>query len=190
VHSDASYLSEPGAKNRTAGIYFLGDVPQDGKPILLNGNICIVCGILKFVASSAAEVELGALFVNGKEAKILRLILEEMGHPQPPTPIHCDNKTATGFANDTVKKHRSRSMEMRYFWVTDQVHRQMLDIIWQPGAENLADYFSKHHLGTHHKKVRPWYMVHTNSKFGEITPTSTNTKCSERVCWNPRTRVP
>jgi hypothetical protein len=115
VHSDASYLSEPGAKSRTAGIYFMGDVPQDGKPILLNGNIFVVCGMLKFVASSAAEAEGGALFVKGKETKILRLILEEMGHQQPPTPIHCDNKTATGIANDTVKKHRSRSMGMRYF---------------------------------------------------------------------------
>ena len=104
VHSDASYLSEPGAKSRVAGVYFLGQEPQDGKPIILNGNVFIVCGILKFVVASAAEAELGALFVNGKESKILRLILHEMGHPQPPTPIHCDNKTATGIANDTVKK--------------------------------------------------------------------------------------
>ena len=43
-------------------------------------------------------------------------------------------------------------MEMRYFWVTDQVHRQILVIIWQPGAENLADYFSKHQPGSHHKR--------------------------------------
>jgi len=61
--------------------------------------------------------------MNSKDAKIIRLILEEMGHPQPPTPIHCDNKTAAGIANDTVKKHRSRSMEMRFFWITDQVKR-------------------------------------------------------------------
>jgi len=139
VHSDASYLSEPRAKSRVAGVYFMGDVPEDGKPILLNGNIFIVCSILKFVVASAAEAELGALFINGKETKVIRLILEEMGHLQPKTPIHCDNKTATGIANDTVKKHRSRSIEMRYFWVTDQVHRNFFDITWQPGAENFAD---------------------------------------------------
>ena len=83
----------------------MGDVPQDGKPILLNGNIFVVCGILKFVAASVAESELGVLFMNGKEAKIIRLILEEMWHPQPPAPVHCENKTATGIMNDTVKKH-------------------------------------------------------------------------------------
>ena len=86
MHSDASYLSEPGAKSRAAGVYFIGDVPQDGKPILLNGNIFVVCGILKCVSASVAEAELGALFINDKETKIIRLILEEMGHPQPPTP--------------------------------------------------------------------------------------------------------
>ena len=53
----------------------MGDIPEDGKPILLNGNIFVVCGMLKFVAASAAEAELGSLFINGKETKILRLIL-------------------------------------------------------------------------------------------------------------------
>ena len=93
----------------------MGEEPQDGKPIILNGHLFIVCGILKFVVASAAEAELGALIVNGKESKILRLILHEMGHPQPPTPMYCDNKTATCIANDTMEKHRSRSMEMRHF---------------------------------------------------------------------------
>ena len=78
-------------------------------------------GILKFVVASAAEAELGALFINCKEGRIMRLTLQEMGHPQPATPIHCDNITATGISNDTFKKQRPRSMEMRFFWVTDQV---------------------------------------------------------------------
>ena len=63
----------------------------------------------------AAEAELGALFLNCKEGIIMRLNLQEMGHPQPATPINCDNMTATGNANDTIKKQRSRSMEMRFF---------------------------------------------------------------------------
>ena len=52
---------------------------------------------------SAVESELGALFINTKAGKIIPLILEELGHPQPVTPIHCDNKTATGITNDIVK---------------------------------------------------------------------------------------
>ena len=107
IHSDASYLSEPRARNRLAGYFFLGSKPRKGEPIKMNGNIFVSCGILKIVVTSAAEAELGALFLNLKEGKTLRLTLMELGHVQPPTPVHCDNSTATGIANDSVKKQRS-----------------------------------------------------------------------------------
>ena len=92
----------------------MGSVPKENEPIPVNGNIYVLCGILKFVVASAAEAKLGALFMNAKEGRILRLILEELGHPQLPNPIHCNNKTAVNIANDTVKKHRLRSMEMHF----------------------------------------------------------------------------
>ena len=83
VHSDASHLSEPDAKSRAAGTYFMGDVQEDEKPILLNGKILAVCGILNFVAASTAEAKLGALFINLTKIKILRLILKERGIHSP-----------------------------------------------------------------------------------------------------------
>ena len=82
--------------------------------------MAITCAILKLVAASAAEAELGALFLNAQEARIIRLTLTEMGHPQPPTPVHVDNSTAVGIVNNTIKRQRSRAMEMRYFWLLDQ----------------------------------------------------------------------
>jgi len=158
IHSDASYLSETRARSRVAGLYFLGSVPKPNQPIQLNGAIYVFTGILKFVVASAAEAELGALFLNCKEGKVVRLILEELGHKQPPTPVHCDNSTAAGIANGTVKKQRARSMEMRFFWVTDQVTLQRFAVQWHPGQENLADYFTKHFDARHHIAVRPWYL--------------------------------
>ena len=112
IHSDAFYLSEKNARIRVAGNFFLGRMSDPSKPIVLNGTIYIMCGILKFVVASAEEAELGALFLNCKEGRIMRLTLQEMGHPQPATPIHCDNMTATGISNDTIKKQCCRSMEM------------------------------------------------------------------------------
>ena len=41
-------------------------VLKDGEPITLNGAIFTLRTILKFVASPAAEAELGALFMNLK----------------------------------------------------------------------------------------------------------------------------
>ena len=61
----------------------MGSLPRDGEPIRLNGKIEVTCAILKLVASSAAEAELGALFLNTKEVRIVRLMLAELGHPQP-----------------------------------------------------------------------------------------------------------
>ncbi len=71
VHSNASYLSALCACSRTSGYFFLGSFPVDGDPIKLNGAIHNTCTILKLVAASAAEAEIGALFLNAQEAKVL-----------------------------------------------------------------------------------------------------------------------
>ena len=160
VHSDASYLSASRARSQASGHFFLGSIPRNGRPIFLNGAIHTLCLILKLVAASAAEAELGALFLNAKEAKVMRLILEEMGHPQPPTPIHIDNSTTVGIVNNTIKRQKSRSMEMRYFWLLDGSNNKIFDFQYHPGLENLADYTSKHHPRHFHQHVRPCY-VHT-----------------------------
>mgnify|MGYP006183795327 CR=1 FL=1 len=121
IHSDASYLNAPKAQSHIGGHYFLGWIPRDNIPTKLNGAIHVISTILKFVAASAAEAKLGALFVNAKEGSVIHLILQELGHPQPPTPIHCDNSTTAGIANNTVKCLKSCLMEMQYFWIADQV---------------------------------------------------------------------
>ncbi len=107
------HCAAPGLSKR---LMALGSIPQDGDPLKLNGANHIMCTILKLVAASAAEAELGALFLNAQEAKVLQLILAELGHPQPPTPIHIDNTTKVGIVNNTIKRQRSQAMEMRYFW--------------------------------------------------------------------------
>ena len=133
-------------------------MPQNKELIRLNGKIYTLCTVLKFIASSAAEVELGALFLNIKEGRVLILTLAEMGHPQPPTPIHCDNATAVGIANKTVKKHRSRPMEMRYFYSCEQVRRGSFNVQYQPGLQCLGDYPFKHHSTAHHQNDRSIYL--------------------------------
>jgi len=124
----------------------------------LNGAIHITSTILKLVAASAAKAELGALFLNAQEAKVLRVTLAELGHPQPPTPIHIDNTTTVGIVHNTIKRQRSRAMEMRYFWLLDGVTQTYFKFYYQPGQENLGDYPSKHHIADIHQHVRPYYV--------------------------------
>jgi hypothetical protein len=162
IHSNASYLSKADAHSQACGHFFMGWSPQNGNPIQLNGAFFTLGAILRFVDASAVEAELGTLFLNCKESMIFHLTLKELGHPQPKTPIHCNNTTAVGIANNTVKRQCSCSMEMRYFWVCDKVAQDAYNVRWHPGQENLADYQSKHHPGAHHTAVRPWYLHQVN----------------------------
>jgi hypothetical protein len=77
--------------------------------------------------------------------------------------VHCNNATMVGIANSTVKRQRSHSMEMHFFWISDKSAPEMYALHWHPGQENLADYQSKHHAGVHHAAVRPWYLHESNS---------------------------
>jgi hypothetical protein len=54
-------------------------------------------------------------------------------------------------------------MEMQYFWVGNKAAHNMYTLSWHPGQENLADYQSKHHIGSHHLAVRPWYLHQEDS---------------------------
>ena len=64
IHSNASYCSAGRGSSWAGGYFFLGSIPVNGQPIKLNGKIHITCAVLKLLAASAAEAELGALFIN------------------------------------------------------------------------------------------------------------------------------
>jgi hypothetical protein len=83
IHSDASYLSENEAKSRAGGFFYMGSKDKTDKK-LTNGAILIISKVLKHVMSSAAEAEIGAVFINAKEGAVLRKTLEELGHKQLP----------------------------------------------------------------------------------------------------------
>ena len=67
---------------------------------------------MRVVLSSATEAEMGALFYNAKDAAWLRTTLNDLVHPQPPTPIQTDNACAAGIVNDIVKQRRSKAIDM------------------------------------------------------------------------------
>ena len=82
AHSSASYLSETKLRSRAGGHFFMASniaVPEN------NGAVHTVTQIIKTVMSSAAEAELGALYINCREAIPAQHLLEAMVHRQPPT---------------------------------------------------------------------------------------------------------
>ena len=64
------YLFAGQGRRRAGGSFFLGSIPRDNQDILLNGNIHITCAILKLLAASAAEAELGDLFSVPKKQEL------------------------------------------------------------------------------------------------------------------------
>ena len=128
----------------------------------LNGAIYVHRQIRKEVLSCAAEAELVALFHNGKELFAICNILNELGHPEPATPIVTDNSTAIGIANDSVGQKRSKAMEMLFYWVRDRVCQEAQFLVyWKKGSLNRADYFTKHHPASHHKSICAQYLHHS-----------------------------
>ena len=82
-----------------------------------------------------------------------------MGHPQGAGPIHTDNSTAEGIVNGTIKRKRSKAMDMRFHWLKDSVNRGDVKVYWKPGVTNIGDYMNKHHPKAHHHRVRDLYLV-------------------------------
>jgi len=159
IHSDASYLSEPSARSRVGGHFFCSsdvDDPPD------NGAILNISKILKAVMSSAAEAELGALYINAREAIPMRQLLEEMGHKQPAAPIQTDNSTALGVVTNNIQPRRTKAMDMRFHWLHCRDSQGQFRYYWRPGPDDRADYWTKHHCATHHIEKRPTILT---SKF-------------------------
>jgi hypothetical protein len=117
IHSNASYLSEPKAKSRIGGYFFLSNNKHSQCTPLSNGPLLCQSTVLKHVVSSVAEADYGAIFVNAKTGTITRETLREMGHPQDATELKTDNTTADGIANKTVLQKSFKAMDMRYYWI-------------------------------------------------------------------------
>jgi hypothetical protein len=82
------------------GHFFLSSdttVPPNNKAIL---NIA---HIIKNVMSSATEAELAGLYIMVRGAVYIRIILEELGHVQPPTTLQTNNAMADGIINGKVQ---------------------------------------------------------------------------------------
>ena len=114
IHSNASYLSEPKARSCAGGHMFMAgrdDIPTN------NGAVLNILQIIRAVMSSATEAELSALFINAKTTVSMHHTLKELGHPQPPTPMQTDNKTAHDLLTNKIMPKALKAMDMCFHWL-------------------------------------------------------------------------
>ena len=77
VHINASYLSAPRARSRAGGHYILTDPFDDATTLpKSNGPIHSVSKIMDNIMGNAAESEIGAAYINVREAIPIRTTLQ------------------------------------------------------------------------------------------------------------------
>ena len=157
VDSDAAYLVAPKARSRIAGFFHCTSSPSQSRPPL-NGGVLVECRTLRHVVASAAEAEVAGVFYNTQTAILVRRILHALGHVQPPTPVKTDNSTANGFIHNNIHQKRSKSWDMRYYWLRDKILQKEFNFFWERGTGNYADYFTKHHPTKYHRSIRKNYV--------------------------------
>ena len=159
AHSDAGFNNESKARSRAGSQIFLSEI--DPKPEW-NGAILTIAQIIKFVMSSAAEAELGALYITAKEMVPIRQTLIEMGWKQPPSPIQTDNSTAAGVVNKTIIQRKIKSMDLRFHWLRCRKSQGNFRFYWPPGKLNWGDYSTNHHPPIYHTNHRPRFDGYVN----------------------------
>jgi hypothetical protein len=172
VHSDASYLSRPNSGSTAGGFHYLGSTD----PTFLNAPIFCHSTRIPVVCAAVSEAEYAAIFANAQVAADERVILSNLGYPQSPTPILCDNECAIGLATETVRPKKSKSIDMRFDWIKCRVRQHQYVITFVPGAHNLADFFTKP-LPVHiHVSLIPVY----------VTPLASTSPAGLSVTFSPR----
>ena len=156
IDSDAAYLVLPGARSRIAGFFQMNSL--DKTTPFRNGALLVECKSLRHVVASSAEAEVAGIFHNAQTAIPIRYMLAQLGHPQPATPLKTDNATALNFVKNNITQKRSKSWDMRFYWLRDKKQQKMFDIFWDKSEANIADYHTKHHPIAHHRLVRHMYV--------------------------------
>jgi hypothetical protein len=157
LQADASFNSRSKGRSVAGGIAYCGDADN---PTAENGMIHSISSIIDVVCASVGEAEYGAAYMLAQYGVGLRHILIALGHPQPPTPLLCDNEFAIGLANDAIKIKKSKSIDLRFHWIRDRIRQGQFSMMHIPGKQILADFFTKTLSVADHQAMMP-RLVHT-----------------------------
>ena len=94
-----------------------------------------------------------------REAVYIRIVLEEMGRKQPPTPLQTKSSMTEAVANGKVTPKRTTDMDMCFHWLRDREFQEQLRIYWRPGKSNYADYWTNLHPPKHHHHTRKEFLT-------------------------------
>jgi len=141
---DASYAVHPDMRSHTGATMTLG-----------KGSVYSMSTRQKMNTRSSTEAEL--VGVNDAMALILwtRHFLEAQGYTVDKNVVYQDNESAILLEKNGRRSStkRTRHLEIRYFFVTDNVERKKMTIEYCPTGDMIADYFTKPLQGSPFRKL-------------------------------------
>ena len=156
AHSDVGFHNESKGRSQAGARIFLS---EDNLIPRWNGPVLSVAQIIKFVFTSAAEAQLGSLFITAQRMVPLRQNLIEMGWPQKLPIVQTDNTTVEGVVNGTIFANKLKSMDSRFQRLWCREYWKQFRFYWDKGPNNWDDYTTKHHPPVLHEYKRTKFAV-------------------------------
>ena len=98
----------------------------------------------RVIALSTCEAEYMAMTCAMQEANFLRQLLSDMLNSERESVIlYVDNKGAIALAKNPIHHQRSKHIDIRYHFIRSQVETKIVDLLYVPSDENIADIFTK-----------------------------------------------
>ena len=142
---DASFATHPNCRSHTGATLSFG-----------KGSVYSMSSKQKLNTRSSTEAEL--VGINDVLSMILwtRLFLEAQGYHVTDNVLHQDNESTIKLARNGRRSSskQTRHIEVRYYFVTDHINRDRLQVSYCPTGDMLADYFSKPLQGSLFRRFR------------------------------------
>jgi len=156
VYSDASQGADSKARGRTGGFGYFERADNKDIP---NGLIFVNSSIQAVIPDSIAESEIIAVHDNAKSAIPVLQVAKVLGKPQFRTQIWSDNECAVRLANTTGTTKRLKHVDRRFYWIQDQVARDIYKVGWKKNNTNYSDFFTKRVPNHEHKGYMNLFTV-------------------------------
>ena len=102
--------------------------------------------------TSATKAELAALHIMAQEAVYIRIILDKMRYPQPPTPLQTDNSMADKVVNGKITPKRTKALGPR-------MPSTILHILAARQTQLRRLLVKASHQAKHHQNVRREFLT-------------------------------
>ena len=147
-HADAAFAVHADMKSHTGGTHTLG-----------KGSLQTISSKQKLNTTSSTEAELVAAHEITKHLIWSMNFLKEQGYETKPI-LYQDNTSAILLEEYGAKSvgKRSRHLNIRYFWIKDQLDQELMEVNYCPTEEMVADFPSKPLQGKQFKLFRKIIM--------------------------------